>query len=147
MGIDVGISEKDKKRHLSEQFALLSYHIAKIDNRVTLDELEYTVLNTAEAISDFEASERIMAKHIRIDEYDIDDVILSVSEDYRKSMFRALVMVATANHHLTKEKRKYLDVLAKSWGIDEKECNEVIQSWSNYVKKHNPGREFIVDKE
>lgn len=132
---------------LSEQFALLSYHIAKIDNRVTLDELEYTVLHTAEAINDFEASERIMAKHIRIDEYDIDDVILSVSEDYRKSMFRALVMVATANHHLTKEKRKYLDVLAKSWGIDEKECNDVIQSWSNYIKKHNPGREFIVDEE
>lgn len=112
---------------LSEQFALLSYHIAKIDNRVTIDELEYTVLYIAEAIKDFKVSEKLMAKHIGIDEYDVNDVIHSVGEDHRGNMLRALVMVATANNHLTKKKEEYLNTLAKAWNIDEKKCGEYLK--------------------
>ncbi len=133
----------------SEQFAILAYYVANLDNEVQKDELQ-TIMMLAQKIDGLDGQvvmQRLMMERLGTSEYDIDDVMFSVREEHRDLMFRGLVMVAASDFHITKEKMNLLDVLPKAWELDEDCCSGFIQSWIMNLVQKNPDREFIIDED
>lgn len=140
--------EKSEQHSISERFAILAYWIANLDNHIQDDEIK-TILKLSEVIQEFDDNEilaQLMIERLGTELHSINDIVLSVEKEFREIMFRALVMVATSDFHITNEKMDFLDALPQTWKLDADNCNAFIQSWIMNLTQRNPDKEFVIDE-
>ena len=130
---------------VSEQFAILAYHIANLDGEVKKDELDMIVM-VVQNFDVFEGPEvmgRLMQERMGINQYDVDDVLYAVREEHHVTMFQALAMVSVSDFNLTKEKKNILHVLSEAWDLREDKCNEFLGDLIEQVNEAYPGKLVI----
>ena len=130
---------------VSEQFAILAYHIANLDDEVKKDELDMIIM-AVQNFEDFDGSEvmrRLMQERMGLHLYDVDDVLFAVREEHHVTMFQALAMVAVSDFNLTKEKKNILNVLSKAWSLRADKCNEFLGDLIEQVNEAYPGKLVI----
>ena len=130
---------------VSEQFAILAYHIANLDGEVKKDELDMIVM-VVQNFDVFEGPEvmgRLMQERMGINQYDVDDVLYAVRDEHHVTMFQALAMVSVSDFNLTKEKKNILHVLSEAWDLREDKCNEFLGGLIEQVNEAYPGKLVI----
>ncbi len=138
---DSGASELS----VSEQFAILAYHIANLDGEVKKDELDMIVMvvQNFDVFKGPEVMGRLMQERMGINQYDVDDVLYAVRDEHHVTMFQALAMVSVSDFNLTKEKKNILHVLSEAWDLREDKCNEFLGGLIEQVNEAYPGKLVI----
>lgn len=130
---------------VSDQFAILAYHIANLDDEVRKEELDMIIM-AVQNFEEFDGSEvmgRLMQERMGLHLYDVDDVLFAVREEHHVIMFQALAMVSVSDFNFTKEKKNILNVLSKAWDLRADKCNEFLGNLIEQVNEAYPGKLVI----
>lgn len=130
---------------VSEQFAILAYYIASLDDEVKKEELDMIKM-VVQSFDEFDESEvmpRLIQERMGINKYDVDDVLFAVREEHHVTMFQALAMVSVSDFKLTKEKKNILNVLSKAWELRADKCNEFLGGLIEQINEAYPGKLVI----
>lgn len=132
---------EDKGLTISEQFAVLALHMAKLDWHVKQEEID-KIISIAKSNNFLDEDEvinlMVLDKQGQID-YDVDDVMWAVQEKYYPYMFIALVLVAFSDFKYTRAKQHVIKTLMNAWELADEWCNETIlktaEKWESGYKR------------